>query len=70
MITAELIGAAVIVVPAIFIAYLFFFWRRRPIFWFIVALVLVGAGYLYSTGALHNIGVALISDAEIIEQGR
>lgn len=70
MLTAELIGAAIIVVPAIFIAYLFFFWRRRAIFWFIVALVLVGTGYLYSTGALHNIGTALIGDAEIIEQGR
>jgi hypothetical protein len=70
MMTAELIGAAVIVLPAIFIAYLAFFWRRRPIFWFIVALTLVGTGYLFSTGALHNIGVALIGDAEIIEEGR
>jgi hypothetical protein len=70
MISPELIGAGVLAVPAIFIAYVAFFWRRRPIFWFVVALVLVGLGYLYSTGALRDIGISVIGDVEMIEQGR
>ena len=56
--------------PAIIVAYLAFFWRRRPIFWFVVALVLVGLGYLDSTGALHEFGVAIVGEAELVEQGR
>ena len=43
--------------PSIFVAYVAFFWRRRPIFWFVVALLAVGLGYLGTTGALHEIGV-------------
>ena len=70
MISPELIGAAVLVVPAILIAYIAFFWRRRPIFWFVVALALVGTGYLYSTGALRDIGVSIIGEVEAVEQAR
>jgi hypothetical protein len=70
MISPELIAALTIAVPSIFVAYVAFFFRRRPIFWFVVALVLVGLGYLYSTGALHDIGTAIIGDVEMIEQGR
>ena len=70
MISPELVGAAVLVVPAILIAYIAFFWRRRPIFWFVVALVLVGAGYLYSTGALRDIGASIIGEVEAVEHAR
>ena len=63
MISADLIGALAIAVPAIIVAYLAFFWRRRPIFWFVL-------GYLQSTGALHNVGAAIVGEAEMVEQGR
>jgi hypothetical protein len=70
MISPELIGALIIILPAIVVAYIAFFWRRRPIFWFVVALVLVGTGYLYSTGALRDVGLSIIGDIEAVEQGR
>jgi hypothetical protein len=70
MISADLIGALAIAVPAIIVAYVAFFWRRRPIFWFVLALVLVGLGYLQSTGALPNVGAAIVGEAEMVEQGR
>ena len=46
MISPTAIGALAIAIPTIFIAYVAFFWRRRPIFWFVVALLAVGLGYL------------------------
>jgi hypothetical protein len=70
MISPELIAGLSIAIPAIFIAYVAFFFRRRPIFWFVIALVLVGLGYLYSTGALREIGISIMGDVELIEQGR
>lgn len=70
MIPPELVGAVILGVPAIFLAYVAFFFRRRPIFWFIVALVVVALGYLYATGALVDIGNAIIGDAEMIEHSR
>ena len=70
MISPTVIGALVLGVPAVFIAYVAFFWRRRPIFWFVVALVLVGLGYLGSTGALRDIGALVVGEAEMREQAR
>jgi hypothetical protein len=70
MISPTVIGALVLGVPALFIAYGTFFWRRRPIFWFVVALVLVGLGYLGSTGALHEIGALVVGEVEMLEQAR
>ena len=67
MISPTVIGALVLGVPALFIAYVSFFWRRRPIFWFVVALVLVGLGYLASTGALREIGIRLMGEARVLE---
>ncbi len=67
---ADLIGALVLGVPALIIAYVAFFWRRRPIFWFVVALVLVGLGYLGSTGALREIGAFVVGEAEVLEPAR
>ncbi|HEY8246899.1 MAG TPA: hypothetical protein VIG38_06425 [Hyphomicrobium sp.] len=64
--SADLIGALVLGVPALIIAYVSFFWRRRPIFWFVVALVLVGLGYLASTGALREIGTLIMGEARAL----
>jgi hypothetical protein len=65
VISPTVIGALVIAVPALFIAYVAFFWRRRPIFWFVVALVLVGLGYLGSTGALADIANLILGSAPL-----
>ena len=70
MISPTVIGALVLGVPALFIAYVAFLWRRRPIFWFVVALVLVGLGYLGSTGALREIGALVVGEAEMLEPAR
>ena len=70
MISPAAIGALAIALPTLFIAYVAFFWRRRPIFWFVVALLAVGLGYLASTGALREIGAVVVGKAEMIEQGR
>ena len=70
MISPAAIGALAIALPTLVIAYVAFFWRRRPIFWFVVALLAVGLGYLASTGALHEIGAMVWGEAEMIEQGR
>jgi len=65
MISPILTGALAIAVPALLVAYVAFFWRRRPIFWFVVALVLVALGYLGSTGALEDIGTAIIGEGPV-----
>ena len=36
----------------------------------VIALLAVGLGYLGTTGALHEIGAMVWSEAEMIEQGR
>jgi hypothetical protein len=59
MLTPAVLGALVLGLPAIFVAYIAFWWRRRPIFWLILALVVVGLGYLGSTGALFDIGASI-----------
>ncbi len=70
MISPAAIGALAIALPTLFIAYVAFFWRRRPIFWLVVALLAVGLGYLGTTGALREIGIMVWGEAQIIEQGR
>ena len=66
MITASsLLGAALVVVTGVVIARLLF-WRQRPVFWFVCALVLVGAGYLVATGAAEDIGGGLLSSLQAV----
>ena len=58
MSTATLIGAGVIAIPLLIV-----FWgllrKQRALWWFACALLVVGLGYLASTGALHDIGQRL-----------
>lgn len=55
MYSSEIAGAIIVGLPAIIIAYLAL-WRRYPsVFWFAMALLVVGLGYLRSTGALTDI---------------
>ena len=62
MIPPAVLGALVLGIPAVIVAYIMLFWRRRPVFWFALALIAVGLGYLTSTGALAEIG-AYVADA-------
>jgi len=51
----DLLGGLIVGVPAIIVAY-FALWRRqRPVFWFAVALILVGIGYLVAVGTTADI---------------
>jgi hypothetical protein len=62
MIPSVLAGALIIGVPAVIIAYLVLYRQPRWIFWFTVALILVGLGYLAGTGALTDIANAVLGD--------
>ena len=55
MISPTIVGALVVGVPAAVIAYLALWRRNRPVFWFALALVAVGLGYLDFSGALDDI---------------
>lgn len=63
MMDPTLIGALVIGVPALIVAYFAFWWRQRPVFWFVLALVVAGLGYLGSTGALADIANLILGSA-------
>ena len=52
----DTIGAFMLGIPAILIAYVALWRRYRPVFWFAVALILLGVGYLVATGAASDIG--------------
>ena len=49
------VGGIIVGLPALVIAILLFWRRLRPVFWFALALIVVGIGYLASTGALADI---------------
>jgi hypothetical protein len=51
----EIIGAAIVAVPPLFLAWGFLWRKHRPVFWFAVALAMVGAGYLVASGAAVDI---------------
>lgn len=53
---ASLIGAIVLGLPALVVAWWLLWRRMRPVFWFAAALILVGLGYLTASGATGDIG--------------
>jgi hypothetical protein len=56
MSTATLVGSLVLALSAVLVAW-FVLWRRnRAVFWFAVALIIMGTGYLIVTGAANDIG--------------
>lgn len=59
-----ILGALIVGVPAVLVAYLALFKQSRPILWFVLALIAVGLGYLGSTGSLADIGAAVVGEAE------
>jgi dipeptide/tripeptide permease len=60
MIPPVALGALIVGVPAVVVAYLALFKAPRAIFWFALALIVVGLGYLGATGALVDIADAVL----------
>ncbi len=60
MIPPDFLGALIIILPAVVIARLALAKQPRGIYWFTLALIAVGVGYLASTGALADIGNAIL----------
>jgi dipeptide/tripeptide permease len=60
MLTPKIAGALIIVLPALVLAWAVLWKRQRPIFWFALALILVGTGYLAATGATDDIANKLM----------
>lgn len=53
---ATILGGLILGVPLLLIG-IYFFWRRwRTIFWMYFGALLLGLGYLTTTGALHDMG--------------
>lgn len=60
MIPPAVVGALILGVPAVIVAYLVLFKQPRAIFWFAIALIAVGLGYLGATGALTDVADAIL----------
>jgi dipeptide/tripeptide permease len=54
-------GGLILGIPAIIVAYVALWRRQRAVFWFALALILVGVGYLVATGAAGDIGRLVVS---------
>lgn len=55
MLTPKIAGAVILGVPLIVLAWAALWRRQRPVFFFALALILVGVGYLAATGATDDI---------------
>ena len=53
--TPKIIGAVIVGIPAIVLAWGFLWRRNRAVFWYALALIAVGLGYLMATGATDDI---------------
>lgn len=60
MIPPVVLGGLIVGVPAVIVAWLALYKAPRAIFWFALALIVVGLGYLASTGALVDIADAVL----------
>lgn len=56
----KLLGAFILGVPLIVLAWAVLRRHSRPVFWFALALIIVGVGYLMTTGATEDIANRLI----------
>jgi len=63
MILPLIAGALIVGVPAVLIAWLALWRWHRQVFWFALALIVVGLGYLASTGALADIANMILGGA-------
>jgi dipeptide/tripeptide permease len=60
MIPANIAGAVILGVPLVLVAYAALWRRQRAVFWFAMALILVGLGYLMVTGATDGIARSIV----------
>ncbi|HEX6001044.1 MAG TPA: hypothetical protein VFZ16_16880 [Hyphomicrobiaceae bacterium] len=60
MIPAKIAGAVILGVPLIIAAWVLSRQQPRPIFWFALALIAVGLGYLMATGATDDIARSIV----------
>jgi dipeptide/tripeptide permease len=62
MIPARLAGAVLLGIPLILVVWAVLWRRQRPVFWFALALILVGLGYLMATGATDDIARSIVPE--------
>ncbi len=60
MLTAKIAGAVIAGVPAVLLAWAMLWRRNRAVFWFALALIAVGLGYLAATGATDDLANRLV----------
>jgi dipeptide/tripeptide permease len=53
--TPKLLGAIILGIPLLMVAWALLWRRNRPVFWFALALLVVALGYLMATGATDDI---------------
>lgn len=56
---ANVIGSLVFAVPAIAAAWLLLWRRYRPVFWSVLAMIVIVTGYLNATGATRDLAGAV-----------
>ena len=56
--SANVLGSLILAVPGIVVAWLLLWRRYRPIFWSVLAMIVVATGYLNATGAARDVGVS------------
>jgi len=59
-VTDKLVAVAIVALPMMLVAWLALRRQPRPILWFTLACIVVGSGYLASTGATDDIARLLI----------
>ncbi|MCB1506187.1 MAG: hypothetical protein KDJ47_14510 [Hyphomicrobiaceae bacterium] len=63
MIPASVLGALILGIPLLVLAWVFLH-RQRPVFYFAVVLILVGLGYQITTGASEDIAHMVLGAPE------
>lgn len=56
---ANVIGSLVFAVPAIAAVWLLLWRRYRPVFWSVLAMIVIATGYLNATGATRDLAAAV-----------
>jgi hypothetical protein len=57
---ANVLGAVILGIPLIVLAWVVLWRRQRAVFFFALALITVGLGYLAATGALADIARSMV----------
>ena len=63
MLPATWAGGLILGIPLVILAW-WFLRRHRAVYLFALAMIFVGLGYLAATGALHDIGTAVVGASE------